>query len=123
MRVLVIDDDEMNRRVINDMLSISVGRVDEADGGKTGLEAMHREHYDLVMLDLRMPQMDGFDVLRTMRSKEDELAKLPVIVITADASPGLEKQCYEAGANAVMYKPILMQAMFDTMADVLESVD
>lgn len=119
MRILFIEDDAMNRRVVRDMLHVAGLPLGEADGGRAGIEALERDPYDVVLLDLRMPEMDGFDVLRALRSRTDHLARIPVIVVTADASPGLDEQCFAAGADAVMHKPIAMQAMFDTIARVL----
>ena len=75
--------------------------------------------YDVLLLDLRKPEMDGFDVLRAIRSRTDAVAKIPVIVVTADASPGLTEECIAAGADAVLFTPIAMQALFDAIAALL----
>jgi CheY-like chemotaxis protein len=69
-----------------------------------------------LLLDLRMPGMDGFDVMRALRGRDDALRNIPIIVVTADASPGLEDQCLAAGADAVLFKPIAMQSLFDSIA-------
>ncbi|MEQ1725256.1 MAG: response regulator [Sphingopyxis sp.] len=118
MRILFIEDDPMNRRVVRDMLAIAGLMMSEADGGRTGIARLESEEFDLLLLDLRMPEMDGFDVMRALRARGDVLKNIPIVVITADASPGLEDECLETGADAVLFKPIAMQSLFDSIASV-----
>ncbi len=121
MRILFIEDDAMNRRVVRDMLHVAGLELAEADGGRSGIARLETDPFDVLLLDLRMPEMDGFDVMRDLRARNDHLRDLPIIVVTADASPGLEEECVATGADAVLYKPIAMQLLFDTIADVLVS--
>lgn len=116
MRILFIEDDAMNRRVVRDMLHVAGLPLSEADGGAAGIARLEREEFDILLLDLRMPEMDGFDVMRALRGRKDALRDLPIIVVTADASPGLEDECLATGADAVLFKPIAMQSLFDSIA-------
>lgn len=109
----------MNRRVVRDMLFVAGLPLAEADGGVTGIARLEKEDYDVLLLDLRMPEMDGFDVMRAIRGRSDALKDLPIIVVTADASPGLEQECLDTGADAVLFKPIAMQSLFDTIAEII----
>lgn len=119
MRILFIEDDAMNRRVVRDMLYVAGLPLAEADGGVAGITRLEKEDYDVLLLDLRMPEMDGFEVMRAIRGRSDALKDLPIIVVTADASPGLEQQCLDTGADAVLFKPIAMQSLFDTIAEIV----
>ncbi len=124
MRILFIEDDAMNRRVVRDMLSVAGLPLHEAENGPAGIALLSDalaagDPFDLLLLDLRMPEMDGFAVTRALREREDALRDLPIIIVTADASPGLEEQCLMAGADAVLHKPIAMQSLFDCMATIL----
>lgn len=119
MRILFIEDDAMNRRVVRDMLHVAGLPLAEADGGKAGIARLEREDYDVLLLDLRMPVMDGFEVMRAIRGRDDALKNLPIIIVTADASPGLEEECLAAGADAVLFKPIAMQSLFDSIAEIV----
>ena len=119
MRILFIEDDPMNRRVVRDMLFVAGLPLAEADGGVSGIARLEREEFDVLLLDLRMPEMDGFDVIRALRGRDDALKILPIIVVTADVSPGLEDECLATGADAVLFKPIAMQSLFDTIASTL----
>ncbi len=119
MRILFIEDDAMNRRVVRDMLHVAGLGLEEADGGRAGITRLELEPFDVLLLDLRMPEMDGFAVIRELRARSDALSTIPIIVVTADASPGLEDQCLEAGADVVLFKPIAMQSLFDSIAQIV----
>ena len=119
MRILFIEDDAMNRRVVRDMLHVAGLGLSEADGGRSGIARLEQEPFDVLLLDLRMPEMDGFDVMRALRSRDDHLRNIPIIVVTADASPGLEEQCVATGADVVLFKPIAMQSLFDSIAQIV----
>lgn len=118
MRILFIEDDAMNRRVVRDMLVVAGLPLAEADGGRSGIARLESEPFDVVLLDLRMPEMDGFEVMRALRGRTDQLKDIPIIVVTADASPGLEDDCMASGADAVLFKPIAMQSLFDSIAEI-----
>lgn len=119
MRILFIEDDAMNRRVVRDMLDVAGLPLEEADGGQSGLNRLNNEPFDVVLLDLRMPEMDGFEVMRRVRASAQPLRSIPIIVVTADASPGLEQHCIDSGADAVLFKPIAMQSLFDSIATLV----
>jgi CheY-like chemotaxis protein len=119
MRILFIEDDAMNRRVVRDMLHVAGLPLAEADGGAAGIARLEREEFDVLLLDLRMPQMDGFAVIKALRSRDDDLQGIPIIVVTADTASGLEQDCLDAGADAVLFKPIAMQALFDSIATLV----
>lgn len=120
MKILFIEDDPMNRRVVRDMLFVAGLPLNEAPGGPEGIAMLERERtYDVVLLDLRMPGMDGFDVIRALRGRDDDLANIPIIVVTADVAPGIEGECKDTGADEVLFKPIAMQSLYDTIAAVI----
>ncbi|MFM6853867.1 MAG: response regulator [Sphingopyxis sp.] len=119
MRILFIEDDPMNRRVVRDMLDVAGLPLAEADGGEAGIDRLTNEEFDILLLDLRMPGMSGFDVMKHLRSRDDALRTLPIIVVTADTAPGLEDECLDAGADVVLFKPIAMQSLFDSIASLV----
>jgi CheY-like chemotaxis protein len=119
VKILFIEDDAMNRRVVRDMLDVAGIPMDEADGARAGLRMIDAHDYDLVLMDLRMPGMDGIEAIRVLRQRTDGKADLPVIVITADAAAGLREKCMDHGADEVLFKPVAMQALFDTIAAIM----
>lgn len=119
VRVLFIEDDRMNRRVVRDMLDVAGAVMTEAESGEEGLALLDGNDYDLLLIDLRMPGMDGVTAIRHIRARGDLKARLPLIVVTADTAPDLREQCLEAGADDVLFKPVAMEALFDSMGRVL----
>src|SRR5262245_22755317 len=116
MRVLFIEDDPMNRRVVRDMLKVAGATLDEAHDGPMGLEMVDREDYSVLLVDLRMPGMDGIEVIRNIRARTDHKAHWPIIVVTADTSADIRQHCMSNGADEALMKPVAMQSLFKTMA-------
>lgn len=119
MDVLFIEDDRMNRRVVRDMLDVAGANMTEAEDGPTGLRLIDEHDFQVVLVDLRMPGMDGMTVIRHVRERGDAKAQVPLIVVTADAAPDLRDRCLAAGADDVIFKPVAMDALFDAMGRVL----
>ncbi|KQN82371.1 response regulator [Sphingomonas sp. Leaf67] len=119
MRILFVEDDAMNRRVVRDMLDVAGATMVEADLAEAGLRRIDEEEFDLVLLDLRMPGMDGFEVIRRVRAREDAKQTLPIIIVTADTAIDLTERCLAAGADEVLFKPVAMDALFDAIGRIL----
>ncbi|MFD1034581.1 response regulator [Sphingomonas hankookensis] len=119
MRILFVEDDAMNRRVVRDMLDVAGAVMVEADLAEAGLQRIDEETFDLVLLDLRMPGMDGFEVIRRVRARTDAKRDLPIIVVTADTAIDLTERCIAMGADEVLFKPVAMDALFDAIGRIL----
>src|SRR5882757_2048328 len=105
MRILFVEDNEVNRRVVREMLRAGGVEMAEAEDGQIGLEMIAAHDYDLILMDLRMPVMDGMTAIRHLRARGDDKAALPVIVVTADDGASIEADCRLAGADDVLHKP------------------
>lgn len=103
--ILVVDDNESVRELLHMLLDARGHRVALAKNGQEALEVMKQEAVDLVLLDIMMPVMDGYDVLRWMRAKP-ELSSKPVIVLTALNDTDSIIKCIELGADDYLFKPI-----------------
>lgn len=119
MRILFVEDSEVNRRVIKEMLRAGDIEMAEAGDGKVGLEMIEANDYDLILMDLRMPGMDGITAIRHLRARNDDKGQLPVIVITADAGSSIDDDCKAAGADDVLRKPVSMTSLFEAIAGQL----
>ena len=119
MNVLFIEDDPMNRRVVRDMLNVAGAVMAEAERADIGLARIDAEDFDVILVDLRMPGMDGFEAIRHIRSRDDAKRDLPIIVVTADTAVDLRARCLAAGADEVLFKPVAMDALFETIGAVL----
>jgi CheY-like chemotaxis protein len=123
MRVLFIEDDRMNRRVVRDMLSVVGADMAEAEDAQTGLDMIDAGDYDIILMDLRMAGMDGLTAIRHLRARGDAKATLPVIVVTADTAVDLRTTCLEAGADEVILKPVAMNLLFDAISQIITRSD
>ena len=119
MKVLFIEDDPMNRRVVRDMLDVAGVGMADADHAELGLRMIDDDDFDIVLVDLRMPGMDGITAIGHIRARTDTKANVPIIVVTADIAPDLRERCVAAGADDVLFKPVAMDALFDSMGRVL----
>ncbi|WP_242146605.1 response regulator [Sphingomonas sp. BAUL-RG-20F-R05-02] len=119
MKILFIEDDAMNRRVVNDMLDVAGATMIGAESAEIGLGLIDESDFDIVLLDLRMPGMDGLTALGHIRARGDAKADLPVIVITADTAIDLRERCIAAGADEVLFKPVAMDSLFDAIGRML----
>ncbi len=103
MRVLVAEDNPVNAMLIQAMLKREGCTVELAGAGEEVLQALARSRYDLVLMDMRMPGMDGPAAARALRVRGDET---PIVALTANAFEEDRKACLEAGMNAFLSKPV-----------------
>jgi len=121
MNILFVEDDPMNRRVLKAMVEQSGSTLYEAEDALRGLEMIEHNAYDLILMDLRMPGMDGMTAIRKIRERADEKAMLPIIVVTADTAPDIRAKCIAGGADDFIMKPVVMATLFDTIARTMLS--
>ena len=107
------------RRVVKDMLGVADVEMAEAPEAETGLQMVSDNDYDLILMDLRMPGMDGLEAIRLIRARHDSKANLPIIVVTADMSNNLREECLGIGADDFIQKPVAMDDMFASIGTVL----
>jgi len=119
MNILFVEDDAMNRRVVRDMLMVAGASMDEAPDAETGLAMIDANDYDIVLMDLRMPGMDGLTAIRHIRAREDGKASIPVIVVTADTALDICRDCIDQGADEVILKPVAMNKLFDAIGRLI----
>lgn len=119
MNILFIEDDPMNRRVVKDMLDVAGATMTGAESAEIGLDLIGKHDFEMVLLDLRMPGMDGFEALRHIRARTDAKAQLPVIILTADTAVDLRERCLADGADEVLFKPVAMDSLFDAIGRML----
>jgi CheY-like chemotaxis protein len=119
MRVLYVEDSDINRRIVREMLGAAGIDMAEAEDGLIGLQMIEAGDYDLILMDLRMPNMDGLTALKALRARGDAKAALPVIVITADAGSDIDANCREAGADDLLMKPVSMPQLYDAIGKIV----
>jgi len=118
IRILVVDDSNTNNFLLEGILRKRGFQVSSATRCSEAFKMLKKEERDLVLLDLMMPGISGFDMLDKM--KDDENYKdIPVIVISAKTGPKTEREVLAAGANAYLPKPVRIQALVEVVSRVL----
>ena len=118
LRVLVVDDSRINQRLVTVLLQSEGHSVDVASNGREAVEAVMRETYDAVLMDVQMPVMDGVQAARRIRSLPPPLSTVPIIALTADALAGADERYRAAGMDAYLSKPLDPTTLFETLAAV-----
>jgi phosphate/phosphite/phosphonate ABC transporter binding protein len=120
VRILVAEDNPTNQEIALAILE-GVGSLAEiANNGKEAVEAVHRSHYDAVLMDIQMPVMDGYEATRAIR-KDPKFVSLPIIAMTAHAMKGDEEKCREAGMDGYISKPVNQDRLFQVLWRVLKT--
>ncbi|HET9644583.1 MAG TPA: ATP-binding protein [Burkholderiaceae bacterium] len=117
-KVMVVDDVSLNRVMAVESLKRLGFEVLEVEDGQAALDAAAQIHPDLILLDISMPGIDGFEVTRIIRHTPP-LARIPIVLISASITGDVERQCSEAGADAFLPKPMDQHRMMDVLARLL----
>jgi CheY-like chemotaxis protein len=116
-RVLVVDDNSVNRKILARQLELAGASPDTAAGGEEALELWRKGGYDLVLADLQMPTMDGFELARRIRQSEQTLRRprTPILAITASAPEEQEHKTRIVGMDGLITKPIGIEQLRATL--------
>lgn len=120
-RILIAEDGEANQLVAAAILRKAGYAVDLARDGEEALGAARTAAYDLVLMDVRMPRMDGLAATAAIRALEGLAGRVPIIAMTAAAMPDEVARCLEAGMDAHVAKPMDLTALLSAVSDMLES--
>ncbi|NBB65670.1 response regulator [Pseudomonas sp. ODNR1LW] len=120
-RVLVVEDHPANQMVARYILETQGLAVETADNGRLGVEAWRSGAYDLVLMDLQMPEMDGLTAIRIIRSEENALPgpRTPIAVVSANAMDHHRAEALAAGADIHIAKPLPPQALTTGIAALM----
>jgi two-component system cell cycle response regulator DivK len=118
-RVLVAEDDPMNMKLARDLLTIDGHEVLEATDGAQAVELARRERPDLILMDIQMPEMNGLEAARELRSDE-ATASIPIVALSSLAMKGDDEKALEAGCDAYITKPVDIDLFRETIARFLK---
>ena len=116
--ILVIEDQEDNRKIMRDLLATSGFEVLEAVTGLEGVAAAERHRPDLILMDVQLPEIDGYEATRRIKANPD-LAGIPIIVVTSYALSGDDLKAFEAGCDAYVAKPFSPSALLAKVREYL----
>ena len=122
LNILLAEDNIVNQRVVARLLEKQRHHVVVATTGREALEAIERTTFDVVLMDIQMPEMDGYEATVALRARESTAGgRLPVIALTANAMSGDREACLERGMDGYLSKPVRPQELFSEIHRVLES--
>ncbi len=120
IKLLVAEDNSTNRMIISRILKHAGHLVSVVENGEKALEALEHEHFDLAILDMHMPVMNGLDAMKIYRVTSRHEPYMPIIILTANATTEAKLECEEAGADSFLTKPIDAIKLLSTVAQLTE---
>ena len=115
-RILLADDLDLNRKLISDMLALDGHAVDSVSDGEAAVQAAVEHSYDLILMDMIMPVMDGMAATRAIRALPSPACDVPIVALTAYSLPDQLDNCMKAGVDAVLTKPMSVAALNEAIA-------
>ena len=119
-KILVVDDDILVLEALEELLKSSGYEVRVATRGQEALEIVEKEHFDLLILDVVMPKMTGFDVCREVRKRDDEMSTVKIIMLTARTEARSAEIRKECGCDLYLTKPIDPERLKGLIRNTLE---
>ncbi|MFC5401336.1 response regulator [Cohnella soli] len=120
IKLLLVEDNEINQIVVIEMIKLAGFGVDVANNGLEAIEMIKAKKYDVVLMDLQMPLMDGYEAARTIRELDPQ-NDTPIIAMTADAMEDTKRKALEAGMQGYLTKPIDLKQLTSTLQRILEN--
>jgi len=117
--ILVIEDNEKNRKLVRDVHTVKGYRVLETETGEDGLRVARAEHPALILMDIQLPGIDGIETLRRLRAETDT-ATIPIVAVTASAMTQDRQKIMAAGFDGYQAKPISVRPFLDLVREVLD---
>lgn len=123
VRILVADDNGTNRKIIARILEHGGHKVELVEDGERALDMLEQKRFDLMILDMNMPQMGGLDVVKIHRATSLQSGPTPVIILTADATIAAMRECEAAEIDSYLTKPVDAITLLDTIARLTSTVN
>jgi two-component system sensor histidine kinase/response regulator len=124
LTILLAEDNRVNQIVATRLLEKRGHTVVLAETGRAALEALHKQRFDLVLMDVQMPEMDGLEATMAIRQREKLSGQhVPIVAMTANAMTGDEQRCLQSGMDGFVAKPISAQRLFATIESLLIHAD
>ena len=118
-RILVVEDSEMNRQVIKGILEYKGLDVSFADSGIKALKRLREEVFDLLIVDIQMPGMSGFEVISRYKALFSRKSRIPIVVVTGDVTKDVQEECKALGVDRFLAKPVESQRLRSVVYELL----
>ncbi len=120
LHILLVEDNPINQKVAQRLLEKAGHSVTIASNGKEAVDLLERQTFDLVLMDVQMPEMDGLEATAVIRQQEEGTERhMPIVALTAHAMMGDREKCLEAGMDGYVTKPVQPPVLFQAMADAI----
>lgn len=116
MKVLSVDDNPLNLKVARKMLEKAGYEVEVVLSGQEALEKIEGEDFNLILIDIRMPGMDGYECTSKIREKGGRFVELPIVALTAEPEQSARKKCMDVGMNDFVGKPFKAKTLIDVIS-------
>ena len=121
MKILLAEDQPINRKIVIGLLKRYNWQIISAENGEEAVEKYGTEPFDLILMDVQMPKMDGFDATKHIREQETNTGKhIPIIAMTAHAMKGDKEKCLDAGMDYYITKPVDSQELISLIKKIIE---
>ncbi len=117
-RILIVEDQEDNRRILRDRLTNAGYELIEAVTGEEGVTLAETEHPDLILMDIQLPGLDGYEAARRIKANP-ALRKIPILAVTSYALSGDDAKAFEAGCEGYVTKPFSPRALMAKVREYL----
>ena len=120
LHILLVEDNLINQKVAQRLLEKAGHTVTIASNGKEAVDLLEHQTFDLVLMDVQMPEMDGLEATAVIRQQEEGTERhMPIVALTAHAMIGDREKCLEAGMDGYVTKPVQPPVLFQAMADAI----
>ncbi|HEX5002317.1 MAG TPA: response regulator [Bacteroidia bacterium] len=121
IKILLTEDNEFNKIVAEDTLNkyLEGITIDHASNGRVAIEKVNQNKYDLVLMDIQMPEMDGYEATQAIRKMASEKNRIPIIAMTANATPEEIKKCFDSGVDGYVSKPFVHDDLFYQISEAI----
>ena len=118
--ILIVDDEPLNRLFLSDLLKMHEINPTEVTNGTEAVQEWQENDYDIILMDIQMPDLSGIDATKIIRQKEKEqgLPKTPIIAVTAYGTKQAQHACIEAGMDGYIPKPVDITALLDLIREL-----
>ena len=122
LRVLLAEDNPINRKVATRILERQGHLVVTAENGRLAVQTLEQGDFDVILMDVQMPEMDGFAATAVIREREaeDGAARIPIVAVTAHAMKGYRERCLAAGMDAYVTKPVHANELFAAIEEAID---
>ncbi len=122
IKILLVEDNEFNQMVAEDTLHDHLLNItiDKAENGQVGLDILKEKDFDIVLMDIQMPIMSGYEAMRRIRGGETNRPDIPIIAMTANATPEEIKEVFSSGADAYVPKPFDINELLKRMSELIK---